>query len=351
MDQDGSEKALELPKFVKGERQQGQRLAQCFPLPTEGRRGRASPASASKLGSARGSPEAAGLRGQVTHGTAARPRYPGATGNLIIAEVHPGGLFLKILNRALQKEESIGDHLLMQNVQGQPVAVFRFPPKIRMAAGSVVTVWAANAEALPKPPSDFLWKDLERFKTGFNCATILCEPNGQAVAWYIPRHCSRRQGWGLREEREKLENIMKPFSSPTEQQEGWEREQEPAMMDTEWKRPDPGQTRTKRRSFIKREEQPSAPLFPARSAWCQSPGAPTHPHFSLVRPLAMGNDGSSLCRQSRCQSARPDPVPGPGEKVSVYFGYFKPRKLSAHWKEVGENDKVYKCLKRLIHKD
>ncbi|XP_068792492.1 lamin tail domain-containing protein 1 [Struthio camelus] len=175
-----------------------------------------------------------------------------AIGNLKIAEVHPGGHFVKILNCASEKEESIGEHLLMQNVQGQPVAVFRFPPKIRMAAGSVVTVWAADAKVPHKPPSDFLWKDLERFGTGLNCATILCEPSGQAVAWYTPLHGNRRQGWVVREERENLENIAKPSSSRAKQKEGWEKEQETTITDTEWKQADPGQKRKKRQSFIKR---------------------------------------------------------------------------------------------------
>nr|XP_013802606.1 PREDICTED: lamin tail domain-containing protein 1 [Apteryx mantelli mantelli] len=110
-----------------------------------------------------------------------------AVGNLKIAEVHSGGLFVKILNCAPEKEESIGDYLLMQNIQGQPVAVFRFPPKIRMVAGSAVTVWAADAKVFHKPPSDFLWKDLKRFRTGLSCATILCEPNGQTMAGEVQK--------------------------------------------------------------------------------------------------------------------------------------------------------------------
>ncbi|XP_062424425.1 lamin tail domain-containing protein 1 [Rhea pennata] len=247
-----------------------------------------------------------------------------AIGNLKIVEVHPGGLFVKILNCAPEKEESIGDYLLMQNIQGQPVAVFRFPPKIRMAAGSVVTVWSADAKVLHRPPSDFLWKDLERFRSGLSCATILCEPRGQAVAWYTPLYCNGRQGWVAREERENLENIIKLSSSTTKLEEGWGKGQEPTMTDTEWKRADPGQTRKKRQSFIKREEEIPASLFPHQSAWCQSPDAPTHPHFSLLRPLTMGNDGSSFCRQSRSQSARPDPVPG-----TLYAGTSQRRNPSA----------------------
>ncbi|KAM9639991.1 lamin tail domain-containing protein 1 [Morphnus guianensis] len=231
-----------------------------------------------------------------------------AIGNLKIAEIDPGGHFVKILNCAPEKEESIGDYLLKQDVQGQLVAVFRFPPKTRMGPNSTVTVWAADATVLHKPPSDFLWKDLERFRTTLDCATILCEPSGQAVAWYTPLYWNRRQGWVAKEESEKSENIVIPTFSTAKQKEGWENEQEFTITDTEWKKADQWQTRKK--SFIKREKKTSASLFPNQSAWCQSPNSPTHPHFSLVRPLTMGNDGSSLCRQSQCQSSRPDPVPG-----------------------------------------
>ncbi|XP_029897258.2 lamin tail domain-containing protein 1, partial [Aquila chrysaetos chrysaetos] len=126
-----------------------------------------------------------------------------AIGNLKIAEIDPGGHFVKILNCAPEKEESIGDYLLKQDVQGQLVAVFRFPPETRMGPDSTVTVWAADATVLHKSPSDFLCKDLERFRTTLDCATILCEPSGQAVAWYTPLYWNRRQGWVAKEESEK----------------------------------------------------------------------------------------------------------------------------------------------------
>jgi len=43
-------------------------------------------------------------------------------------------------------------------------------------------VWAADATVLHKSPSDFLWKELERFRTSLTCATILYEPSGQVSA-------------------------------------------------------------------------------------------------------------------------------------------------------------------------
>ncbi|XP_065521155.1 lamin tail domain-containing protein 1 isoform X2 [Lathamus discolor] len=231
-----------------------------------------------------------------------------AIGNLKIAEVDQGGRFVKIRNHATKEDENIGGYLLKQDIKGQAVAVFSFPSETRMEPNSTVTVWAADAMVFHRFPSDLLWKDLKRFRTSLDCATILCEPSGQAVAWYTPLYWTTRQELMARGESEEPENIVIPTFSTT--RERCEEEQESTITDTEWNTADPWQTSKKRQSFIKREKKTFASLFPNQSAWCQSPNTPTHPHFSLGRPLTMGNDGSSLCRQSRGQSSRPDPVPG-----------------------------------------
>ncbi|CAM5082682.1 unnamed protein product [Eretmochelys imbricata] len=233
-----------------------------------------------------------------------------AIGNLKIAEVHSGGHFVKILNCCPDKEEGIGEYTLQQNVSGHPVTLFRFPPRIRMKANSTVTVWTADAKVLHKPPSDFLWKEQDRFKTGSECTTILCEPNGQAVAWYTPIHWNRKQGWEEQEDDKYLKSSKKPIMPTKMQRDEWEKEPESVIIDTEQEGAVQGQTEERGPVFIKREKKIPATLFPTQNSWCRSPASPTHPHFSLLRPLTMGNDGSSLCRQSRCQSAKPDPAPG-----------------------------------------
>ncbi|XP_074793442.1 lamin tail domain-containing protein 1 isoform X3 [Natator depressus] len=233
-----------------------------------------------------------------------------AIGNLKIAEVHSGGHFVKILNCSPDKEEGIGEYTLQQNVSGHPVTLFRFPPRIRMKANSTVTVWTADAKVLHKPPSDFLWKEQDRFKTGPECTTILCEPNGQAVAWYTPIHWNRKQGWEEQEDDKYLKSSKKPIMPTKMQRDEWEKEPESVIIDTEQEEAVQGQTEERGLVFIKREKKIPATLFPTQNSWCRSPASPTHPHFSLLRPLTMGNDGSSLCRQSRCQSAKPDPAPG-----------------------------------------
>ena len=73
--------------------------------------------------------------------------------------------------------------MIQQNISGSPVTVFRFPPRTKLKANSHVTVWSAVSLAHHNPPSDFLWKDQHKWGTGPECTTILCKPNGQAVAW------------------------------------------------------------------------------------------------------------------------------------------------------------------------
>ncbi|CAK7299053.1 Lamin tail domain-containing protein 1 [Vulpes lagopus] len=96
-----------------------------------------------------------------------------ALGDIKIAEVNVKGLFVKLINSSLDKELEIGGHILQQNVNGQTISLYRFLPNVVMQANCTVTVWAAASEAKHQPPSDFLWREQNKFKTGPNCTTIL----------------------------------------------------------------------------------------------------------------------------------------------------------------------------------
>ncbi|OWK04065.1 hypothetical protein Celaphus_00014059, partial [Cervus elaphus hippelaphus] len=43
-------------------------------------------------------------------------------------------------------------------------------------------VWTAASEVKHQSPSDFLWKEQDRFNTAPNCTTILCKPNDIKIA-------------------------------------------------------------------------------------------------------------------------------------------------------------------------
>lgn len=68
---------------------------------------------------------------------------------------------MKILNSSPDKEESIGDYTLQQNLNGHSVTVFKFPPKVRMKAHSAVTV-----STIKRRRSDTIAVDQEGFTFG-----------------------------------------------------------------------------------------------------------------------------------------------------------------------------------------
>ncbi|XP_012588248.1 PREDICTED: lamin tail domain-containing protein 1 [Condylura cristata] len=229
-----------------------------------------------------------------------------ALGDICIAEVNIKGLFVKLVNSSLDKELEIGDHILQQNVNGQRVAVYRFLPNIIMPANSTVTVWAAASEAEHQPPSNFLWKELNKFGTSPNYTTILCKPNGEAVAWYTPIHW--KQMW------EKLEtdiefdrcSLVNPASQrqmfhwPTATKTASKEQQDEYKKDTENFEMEPV------KSFLEREKEIPPTLFPTRSPWCCSPDVPAHPYCTLIEPFNASLAKRSSNRQPQPQSARPD---------------------------------------------
>ena len=91
------------------------------------------------------------------------------------------------------KDEEFGGYMIQQNVGGHPVAVYRFPPRIRFNANTVITVYSGmNDHILHQPPTDFVWKEQFKWGTGPECTSILCKPNGQVkyfleIFWFVAR--------------------------------------------------------------------------------------------------------------------------------------------------------------------
>ncbi|XP_040843350.1 lamin tail domain-containing protein 1 [Ochotona curzoniae] len=229
-------------------------------------------------------------------------------GDVKIAEVNVKGLFVRLVNASLDKELEIGNHILQQNVNGQALSLYRFVPNVVMQAGSTVTVWAAASEAKHQPPSNFLWKEQNRFRTSPDCTTILCKPNGEAVAWYTPIHW--KQAW------EKLEtdiefdrrSVVAPTSrshmfrwTTSETSVAEDKPDQPtkeiSTLEVEQDQP-----------VLKREKELPPTLFPNRSPWCNSPSIPAHPYCPLINPHDASTSGRSLSGMGKSRSTRPDPA-------------------------------------------
>ncbi|XP_006867042.1 PREDICTED: intermediate filament tail domain-containing protein 1 [Chrysochloris asiatica] len=230
-----------------------------------------------------------------------------ALGHIKIADVNFRGLYVRFINCSYDQEMEIGDHILQQNLDGQTVALFRFPPNTIMQANSTVTVWAAASEAKHQPPSDFLWKEQNKFIASPTCTTILCKPNGEAIAWYTPIHW--KQAW------EKLETDIKfdrcsivtttsrsnMFQSPTYTTTITTEEQGQQGRDAA-----PYQTESIQ--VLKRIKEIPPTLFPTHSPWCHSPNVPGHPYCPLTKLHNTCSAGTHLNRKPRPKSARPNPA-------------------------------------------
>eukprot|EP00062_Callorhinchus_milii_P022981 gi/632981389/ref/XP_007907564.1/ PREDICTED: uncharacterized protein C11orf35 homolog [Callorhinchus milii] len=105
-----------------------------------------------------------------------------------IVEVNTMGHFVRLFNTSHDKEVILSGHFIQQSVNSHPIALYRFPTPTLLPAQQYLTVWAAAAKVSHSPPSDFLWRELEKFRTGPDCTTTLCKPNGQVAVWHTPRH-------------------------------------------------------------------------------------------------------------------------------------------------------------------
>ncbi|XP_045040197.2 lamin tail domain-containing protein 1 isoform X2 [Desmodus rotundus] len=221
-----------------------------------------------------------------------------AFGDVKITEVK--GLYVKLSNSSIDKELEIGNHILQQNVNGQAVSLYRFPPNIIMRANSTVTVWTAASRATHQPPSDFLWKEENNFSTSPDCTTILCKPNGEAIAWFTPIHW--KQAW------EKLENDIEfegcSIASPASQRHmfHWPK----ATTTTQGKHDRSRKDILKCQiepvpQFLKREKEVPPTLFPSHSPWCSSPNVPAHPYCPLIEPHNTSMAGCGFHRPRRPQ--------------------------------------------------
>jgi len=217
-----------------------------------------------------------------------------AIGDLKILEVNQDGKFVRLVNDG-PTEFEFGGYMVQQNVGGHPVAVFRFPPRSKFPPDATITIWAAmNDPQLHNPPTDFFWKEQQKWGTGPECTTILCRANGQAVAWTTAAHRFTKDAFA---------ELTKKDNDNNKPQDDIDNESLTELsLDVNGPRPEP--------VYLKREKQQPLTLQAPKHPHGTSPTCGVHPQTSQPRPLRYGNDNTSVNRQTRTQSTRPDPIPG-----------------------------------------
>ncbi|NP_001404737.1 lamin tail domain-containing protein 1 isoform X3 [Mus musculus] len=231
-------------------------------------------------------------------------------GEIKIAEVNIKGLFVRLVNSSNEKEVEIGNHILQQNVNGHAVSLYQFPDNITLQANSTVTVWAAASEAKPQPPTDFVWEEQSKFRSSPDCTTILCKPNGEAIAWYTPIHW--KQAWEKLETDIEFERCSVVVPSMRNHMFGWITA---SVSSTNEEKEEPIQkTPSQVYPVLYREKEIPPTVLPNKSPWCRNPNTSPHPYSSLIDSHDSDISESSLDTQLKPQPTKPKPDPGTKKK-------------------------------------
>ncbi|XP_052066739.1 uncharacterized protein LOC127706276 isoform X3 [Mytilus californianus] len=225
-----------------------------------------------------------------------------AVGDVKILDVNQEGKFVRLVNEG-GKEVEFGGYMLQQNVGGHPVAVYRFPPRTKFTGNNTITVWSGNNDPmLHQPPTDYVWKEQEKWGTGPECTTILCKPNGQAIAWTTAAHRFTKNAFEDSKAPSEVDQIL-DINDELDQVNQIDDEGLTEMtVNINEQRPEA--------VYLRRQKQQPPTLSPQKHPHGSNPIKEVHPHTSQPRPFTYGNDNSSVNRQSRSQTTRPDPIPG-----------------------------------------
>ena len=223
-----------------------------------------------------------------------------AIGDVKILEVNQEGKYVRLVNEG-NKEVEFGGYMIQQNVGGHPVAVYRFPKRAKFTGNNTITVWSGTNDAmLHQPPTDYVWKEQQKWGTGPECTTILCKPNGQAIAWTTAAHRFTKDAFQDSKASSEVDQQLDINDDDVQVNDG-DSLTEMTVNINEQKQDS---------VYLRRQKQQPPTLSPQKHPHGSNPGREVHPHTSQPRPFTYGNDNSSVNRQSRSQTTRPDPIPG-----------------------------------------
>uniref|UniRef100_A0A8C5NBA8 Lamin-A-like n=1 Tax=Gouania willdenowi TaxID=441366 RepID=A0A8C5NBA8_GOUWI len=111
-----------------------------------------------------------------------------ASGRVIVDEVDLDGKYVRLSNTA-DEDQKLGKWLVKRQVGSPTPIVFKFPADFTLKAGKTVTIWAANAGGIHKPPSDLVWKTQSSWGTGDRFQTTLISAGGE-VLQHVPHTAS-----------------------------------------------------------------------------------------------------------------------------------------------------------------
>ncbi|KAM4662753.1 lamin isoform 2-T2 [Discoglossus pictus] len=160
-------------KLLEGEEE---RLRLSPSPPTHKRTARTSAAHSS----AHSSSKKRKLEDGETRGTSYN-QHARTSGRVSVEEVDQEGKYIRLKNKS-SEDQPLGNWQIKRQIGEEAPIVYKFPPRITLKAGQIMTIWAAGAGATNNPPTDLVWKGQNSWGTGDSIRTALLTSSNEEVA-------------------------------------------------------------------------------------------------------------------------------------------------------------------------
>ncbi|XP_063302366.1 lamin-L(III)-like [Pelobates fuscus] len=104
-----------------------------------------------------------------------------SVGPVTINDIDPDGKYVRLVNSSEEDQQMHGWTVRRQHGSLTDI-VYKFPGRFVLEAGQSVTIWAACAGAVHRPPSDLVWKSQICWGTGDDVKLTLLDSTGEECA-------------------------------------------------------------------------------------------------------------------------------------------------------------------------
>ncbi|XP_038623423.1 lamin-L(III)-like [Tachyglossus aculeatus] len=113
-----------------------------------------------------------------------------ASGSVCVEEIDEGGNFVRLKNNSTE-DQPLNGWILRSQLGNLSESIYKFPACLVLAAGQVITIWAAGAGMSPNPPTDLVWESQKTWGAGNLIKITLISANGDEISTLKTEHLPR----------------------------------------------------------------------------------------------------------------------------------------------------------------
>ncbi|XP_028920350.1 lamin-L(III)-like isoform X2 [Ornithorhynchus anatinus] len=103
-----------------------------------------------------------------------------ASGSVCVEEIDKRGNFVRLKNNSTE-DQPLNGWILRRQLGNLSESIYKFPACLVLAAGQVITIWAAGAGVSPNPPTDLVWESQKSWGAGNFVRITLVSANGDEI--------------------------------------------------------------------------------------------------------------------------------------------------------------------------